>query len=166
HCELSDVQWAFTIFIACETWLMPCSGWLIDRLGPRAFLTLAGVLCGAGWAAIGHASTLPELYAFYAIAGFGAALVYCGSLGIALKWFTDRRGLAAGLIAVAFGSGAALFIPFIAQVIKSADYRTAFLYPGIAFGSLIILAAQFLQNPARGATIAAASTRVRRADQD
>jgi OFA family oxalate/formate antiporter-like MFS transporter len=26
HWKLSDVQWGFTFFIACETWLMPCSG--------------------------------------------------------------------------------------------------------------------------------------------
>ena len=166
HWKLSDVQWGFTFFIACETWLMPCSGWMIDRLGPRAFMSLAGVMCGVGWAAIGHASTLTELYAYYSLAGFGAALVYCGSMGIALKWFPDKRGLAAGLIAGAFGSGAALFIPFIAQFLKSADYRTAFLYTGIAFGSLIILAAQFLQNPTRSTVIAAPSTRVRRASQD
>ena len=166
HWKLSDVQWGFTFFIACETWLMPCSGWMIDRLGPRAFLSLAGVFCGVGWAAIGHATTLTQLYAFYSLAGFGAALVYCGSTGIGLKWFPDRRGLAAGLIAAAFGSGAALFIPLIRMIIKNADYRTAFLYTGIGFGSLIILAAQFLQNPARGAVTAAPSTRVRRADQD
>jgi OFA family oxalate/formate antiporter-like MFS transporter len=86
----------FTFFIAFETWVMPCSGWLIDRLGPRAFMTVAGLLCGVGWAAMGHAHTLPELYALYSLAGFGAALVYCGSMGIALKWFPDKRGLAAG----------------------------------------------------------------------
>ena len=166
HWKLSDVQWGFTFFIACETWLMPCSGWLIDRLGPRAFLTFAGVLCGTGWALIGHARTLTELYAFYSLAGFGAALVYCGSMGIALKWFPDKRGLAAGMIAGAFGSGAALFVPFIAQVLKTSDYRTAFLQTGIAFGLLIIVAAQFLQNPAKIAVAAPASSRVRRHDQD
>jgi OFA family oxalate/formate antiporter-like MFS transporter len=145
---------------------MPCSGWLIDRLGPRAFLTFAGVLCGVGWAAIGHASTLTELYAFYSLAGFGAALVYCGSMGIALKWFPDKRGLAAGLIAGAFGSGAALFIPTIAYLLRVSNYRTAFLYTGIAFGLLIILAAQFLQNPVRQVAAPPPSSRVRRHDQD
>ena len=48
----------FTLFIAFETWVMPCSGWLIDRLGPRMFMSMAGVLCGVGWAILGHASTL------------------------------------------------------------------------------------------------------------
>ena len=74
HWGLSDVQWAFSVFIAFETWAMPCSGWLIDRLGPRMFLSAAGLLCGAGWAALGHATTLSELYVYYAVAGFGAAL--------------------------------------------------------------------------------------------
>ena len=108
----------FTLFIAFETWAMPFSGWLIDRLGPRFFLTFAGVLCGAGWAALGQVHSLKELYFFYSLAGFGAALVYCGSMGIALKWFPDKRGLAAGIISAGFGSGAALFIPIIAHILK------------------------------------------------
>lgn len=64
HWKLSDVQWGFTLFIACETWLMPCSGWLIDRLGPRLFLSGAGLLCGGGWAALGHATTLDNFTRF------------------------------------------------------------------------------------------------------
>ena len=147
--RLDQVQWAFTLFIAFETWVMPCSGWIIDKLGPRAFMTVAGLLCGAGWAMMGHADNLRELYLFYSIAGFGAALVYCGSMGIALKWFADKRGLAAGLIAAGFGSGAALFTALIAHLIAVNGYRDAFLYTGVAQGLVIIVAAQFLQNPAR-----------------
>jgi OFA family oxalate/formate antiporter-like MFS transporter len=147
HWKLSDIQWGFTLFIAFETWAMPFSGWLIDRLGPRFFLTFAGVLCGAGWAALGQVHSLKELYFFYSLAGFGAALVYCGSMGIALKWFPDKRGLAAGIISAGFGSGAALFIPIIAHILKVQDYRAAFLYTGIAQGLIIIVAAQFLQTP-------------------
>ena len=108
HWKLSDVQWGFTLFIAFETWMMPCSGWMIDRIGPRLFLTFAGLICGASWAALGHAETLTQLYAFYSLAGFGAALVYCGSMGVALKWFPDKRGLAAGMISAGFGS-----VPFV-----------------------------------------------------
>lgn len=166
HWKLSDIQWGFTLFIAFETWMMPCSGWLIDRLGPRAFLSGAGLLCGAGWAALGHATTLGELYTFYSIAGFGAALVYCGCTGIGLKWFPDKRGLAAGLIAAGFGSGAALFVPIIAYLLHSQDYRAAFLYTGIAQGLLIVIAAQFLQNPPRNAPLPAARVAVRTHTED
>jgi MFS transporter, OFA family, oxalate/formate antiporter len=159
HWKLSDVQYAFTLFVIFQTWVMPCSGWLIDRLGPRVFMTIAGLMCGAGWAAIGHAASIPELYAFYSIAGFGAALVYCGAMGIALKWFPDKRGLAAGLIAAGYGSGAALFTWMIGDMIKHGGYRNAFLYTGIIEGLVIVLAAQFLINPAKPAAPAPAQIR-------
>ncbi len=153
HWKLSDVQWGFTLFIFFETWAMPCSGWLIDRIGPRLFLSVAGVLCGFGWASLGQVTTLSSLYVFYAMAGFGAALVYCGCTGIGLKWFPDKRGLAAGLIAAGFGSGAALFIAPIAHIIHTQNYRAAFLYTGIVQGALIVIASQFLQNPAKTAPV-------------
>lgn len=147
HWKLRDVQFAFSIFVACQTWFMPAAGWVMDRIGPRVFMTVAGVICGIGWAALGQAASLPMLYAFYAAAGIGAVLVYCGSMGVALKWFPDRRGLAAGITAAAFGSGTALFIPFIARYLKATGYSNTFLYMGIAQGLVIILAAQFLRNP-------------------
>jgi OFA family oxalate/formate antiporter-like MFS transporter len=78
-------------------------------------------------------------------------MVYCGSIGVALKWFPDKRGLAAGVIAAGFGSGASLFIPIMAYVIQVQDYKAAFLYTGIAQGLLIVCAAQFLGNPAGAA---------------
>src|SRR5579862_3646185 len=146
--KLSQVQLGFTLFIAFETWMMPLSGWFMDKFGPRLFTTVAAVLCGAGWAGMGRASTLTQLYVMYSIAGFGAALVYCGATTVGLKWFPDKLGLASGLIAAGFGSGALLFVPIMAYVIRVQNYRAAFLYTGIAEGIVIFLSAQFLINPA------------------
>jgi OFA family oxalate/formate antiporter-like MFS transporter len=145
--KLSDIQWAFTLFILFQTWVQPAQGFLIDRLGPRLFTTLAGVLCGVGWAGLGLVTTLPMLYTLYVMAGIGAALVYGGCMGSALKWFTKERGLAAGIIAAGFGGGTALFVPIIAFLIKNDGYKTAFLYTGIFQGTMILLVAQFLRHP-------------------
>ena len=165
--KLSDVQWAFSIFIACQTWFMPSGGWLIDKIGPRQIMTVAGLLCGAGWALLSQANSLPALYAFYAAAGIGASLVYCGSMGVALKWFPDKRGLAAGITAAGFGSGTALFIPLIAHLLKSDGYRTTFMYTGIAQGALIMCAAQFLRSPKPGEVAAApAKAKIRSRGED
>ncbi len=79
--KLSDIQLAFTLFILFQTWVQPLDGWLIDRLGPRGFISAAGVLCGLGWAGLGYATTLPQLYVLYCVAGTGAAFVYSGSIG-------------------------------------------------------------------------------------
>ena len=77
--KLSDIQFAFTLFILFQTWVQPLDGWLIDRLGPRGFISAAGLLCGLGWAGMGYATTLPQLYGLYCVAGTGAAFVYSGS---------------------------------------------------------------------------------------
>ena len=145
--KLSDIQWAFTLFILFQTWVQPAQGFLIDRLGPRFFTSIAGVLCGIGWTGLGIVNSLPALYTLYVVAGIGAALIYGGCMGSALKWFTKERGLAAGVMAAGFGGGTALFVPFIASIIKTADYRSAFIYTGIFQGLVILVVAQFLRHP-------------------
>ena len=152
--SLTDVQWAFTLFILCQTWVQPLDGWLIDRLGPRRFISLAGVLCGLGWAGMGYATSLPARYSLYAVAGVGAALVCSGCIGSALRWFPDRRGFAAGIIAAGFGGGTALFIPIIAFIIGNYGYRTALLWTGVAQGVVIFAVAEFLCHPAHGVAAA------------
>lgn len=144
---VSDIQLAFTLFILFQTWVQPLDGWFIDRLGPRGFITAAGVLCGLGWAGMGYATSLPMLYMLYCAAGIGAAFVYSASIGSALKWFKDRRGLASGIMAAGFGGGTALFIPIISSLLESRGYRTTFAVSGIAQGLIIIVVAQFLRHP-------------------
>ncbi len=145
--KLSQVQWGFTLFIAFETWVQPFAGRFMDRLGPRVFMSVGAVMCGVGWVEMGQAHTLMGLYALYSLAGIGAALVYLGSTIVGLKWFPDKLGLASGLIAAGFGSGAALFVPLIAHIIRVENYRTAFLYTGIGQGIVILLVSQFMVNP-------------------
>lgn len=145
--SLPQIQWAFTLFILFQTWVQPLEGWLIDRIGPRLFITVAGVLCGVGWSLMGSARTPTELYIYYCLAGVGAAFVYSGSIGSALKWFPDRRGLASGIMAAGFGGGTALFIPAIASLIKNHSYHAAFLWTGIFQGVVILVVAQFLRHP-------------------
>jgi OFA family oxalate/formate antiporter-like MFS transporter len=145
--RLSDIQFAFTLFILFQTWVQPLDGWLIDRLGPRGFISAAGLLCGLGWAGMGYATSLPMLYVLYCVAGTGAAFVYSGSIGSALKWFKDRRGLASGIMAAGFGGGTALFIPMISSIIANRGYAAAFVATGVLQGVVILVVAQFLRHP-------------------
>jgi OFA family oxalate/formate antiporter-like MFS transporter len=147
--QRSDIQAAFALFVLFQTWVQPCQGWLVDRVGPRWFITAAGLLCGLGWAGIGQATSLPMLYTTYCAAGIGAAFVYSCSIGSALKWFTQRRGLAAGIMAAGFGGGTALFIPVISWLIESRGYQSTFLATGLFQGLVIVVVAQFLRHPPR-----------------
>jgi OFA family oxalate/formate antiporter-like MFS transporter len=68
-------------------------------------------------------------------------------VGNALKWFPDRRGLAAGLTAAGFGAGSALTILPISALIKTSGYSTAFLYFGIGQGLVVFMLSWFLIDP-------------------
>jgi MFS transporter, OFA family, oxalate/formate antiporter len=145
--ELPQIAFAYTLYIAVQTWVQPLSGWFIDKIGQRPFITVAGILCGLGWSSIGYAKTLPELYFFYAMAGVGAAFVYSGSMGSALKWFPNRRGFASGVIAAGYGGGSAISVWIVGYLIRTYGHPTAFLTTGIFQGIVIVVVAQFLLHP-------------------
>jgi MFS transporter, OFA family, oxalate/formate antiporter len=146
--QQSEVQRAFALFILLQTFVQPLDGWLMDRLGPRLLITVAGILCGLGWSGMGYASTLTQLHVYYALAGVGAAFVYSGCIGSALKWYPHRRGFASGWIAAGFGSGSALFNLVIEKyLIPTYGYQGAFLWSGLVQGVIITLVAQFLRHP-------------------
>src|SRR6266436_10327769 len=133
------IQFAFTIFVLTETWLVPIEGYLVDRFGPRPVVMVGGLLCGLGWVLNSFADSLVTLYIAAAISGIGAGAVYGTCVGNALKWFADRRGLAAGLTAAGFGAGSALTIIPISNMIKASGYEAAFLYFGIGQGLIVFL---------------------------
>jgi OFA family oxalate/formate antiporter-like MFS transporter len=141
------IQVAFTIFVLTETWLVPFEGYLVDKYGPRPVVMVGGILCGIGWVMNAYADSLTLLYIAAAIGGIGAGAVYGTCVGNALKWFPDRRGLAAGLTAAGFGAGSALTIIPIQAIIKSSGYDTAFLYFGIGQGLIVFLISFALTDP-------------------
>jgi OFA family oxalate/formate antiporter-like MFS transporter len=149
HWGRAAIQVAFSIFVITETWLVPLEGYFVDRFGPKPVVMFGGVLVGIAWVMNAYASSLTLLYIAAAIGGVGAGAVYGTCVGNALKWFPDRRGLAAGLTAAGFGMGSALTIIPIQAIIKSSGYESAFLYFGIAQGLIVFLLSFGLAAPAR-----------------
>jgi len=147
HWGRAAIQIAFSIFVVSETWLVPLEGYLVDRFGPRLVLLIGGILVGISWVTNSMAQSLVVLYFAAAIGGIGAGAVYGTCVGNALKWFPDRRGLAAGLTAMGFGAGSALSIVPIAAMIKSSGYQTTFLYFGIGQGLVLFVLAFLLKRP-------------------
>src|SRR6266481_1515795 len=147
HWSLAAIQVAFSVFVLTETWLIPIEGWFVDKFGPKFVVMFGGVIVAIGWSLNSVATSLPVLYLGAIVSGVGAGCVYGTCVGNALKWFSDRRGLAAGLTAAGFGAGSALTILPITAIIKSSGYETAFLYFGIGQGLIVLLMSLFLTDP-------------------
>jgi MFS transporter, OFA family, oxalate/formate antiporter len=166
HWGKAAIQVAFTIFVLTETWLVPFEGYLIDRFGPKIMVCGSGVLVAIAWVINSMADSLFLLYLGAAIGGIGAGVIYGASVGNALKWFPDRRGLAAGLTAAGFGAGSALTVIPIANMIQSSGYEAAFLWFGLGQGIVVVLVALLLKAPQAGEVPAQVIPAVQQSQRD
>ncbi len=147
HWGKPAIQLAFTIFVLCETWLLPFTGYFIDKLGPRVAVILGGLLIGESWVLNSQADTLTTLYISNGLGGLGAGMIYGAVIGNAIRWFPDKRGLAAGLSAAGFGAGSAFTVVPIANMIATQGYQTTFIVFGLVQGFVVMAAAMLLQAP-------------------
>ena len=166
HWGRAAIQIAFTIFVLTETWLVPFEGYLIDKFGPKIMVASSGGLVAIAWVINSMADSLFLLYVGAAIGGIGAGVIYGASVGNALKWFPDRRGLAAGLTAAGFGAGSALTVIPIANMIQSSGYEAAFLWFGLGQGIVVVLVALLLKAPEAGEVPVPASPAVQQTRRD
>ena len=151
---VADIQLAFSLFVALETWLTPIEGWIVDYIGPKhgpkLVVSVGGILIAIAWIINAQADSLGMLYFGAVISGVGAGAVYATCVGNAVKWFPDRRGLAVGLTAAGFGAGAALTVIPIREVIATAGYQAAFFWFGLVQGAIVFLVAWLMRAPAPG----------------
>src|SRR5256714_9585367 len=145
--SLSAIQVAFTIFVLVESWRGQIERYLVDRIGPRLVGVAAGILVALSWVINSVAVSLWVLCLGAVVGGIGGGAVYGTCVGNALKWFPDRRGLAAGLTAMGFGAGSALTVFPIASMIKTAGYEATFLRFGIIQGAAVFVLGWLLRAP-------------------
>ena len=145
---LAELQWTFSLLIILQTWFSPFQAYLVDRFGPRTLISIGALLSGGSWVASAYADNLWALYFTYGvIGGFGTGIIYVGIIGLMVRWFPDRRGLATGLAAAGYGFGA-FFTSFpIDSMIKSSGYAHTFIVWGIIQAVIGVLAAQWLRVP-------------------
>jgi MFS transporter, OFA family, oxalate/formate antiporter len=147
HWQVASIQLAFTIMILLNTWLAPIEGWVVDRRGPRMVVMFGGLMAALCWVMYSRAQSLSTLYAAGAIGGIALGCVFGTCMGSALKWFPDRRGFAAGMIAAGYSLGPAFMVIPLAGMIHSSGYRQTFLVFGLIQGLSILLLGMLLLKP-------------------
>jgi oxalate/formate antiporter len=145
---LSEVQWTITFLIVLQTWLSPLQGYLVERIGPKLLIGLGAVMSGAGWIASSYITTLWGLYATYGLlCGVGTGIVYIGIIGLMVKWFPERRGFAAGVVAAGYGFGAILTTFPIDDMLKALGYQHTLVVFGAIFAAIGLIGALMLRSP-------------------
>ncbi|MBA2395760.1 MAG: OFA family MFS transporter [Ktedonobacteraceae bacterium] len=124
-------------------------GYLQSRFGPRTIATAGGILYGLGIILAGLTTPLHSLVILYItygiIGGIGIALGYIVPIAMLIKWFPDRRGFITGLAVAGFGLGAFFVSQIAPPLLKNVGLGSTFLYLGIAYLIIVVVAAQFFR---------------------
>lgn len=132
------------------------AGMLADRFGPRAVTGTGMLLIAAGLFLCSQAHSMATVYVAYGVGvGLGIALVYTPAIACVQPWFTQRRGLAAGLASAGIGAGTVAVPLIAAAAIGALQWRGAMR--AMALGVLVLgLCATWLlrRAPAANSTIA------------
>jgi MFS family permease len=119
---LSGVVWIFTVAIACLGLSAAVAGKWLERVGPR-MVGVAAAFCWGGGFLLGGCGILMHwlwlLYLGYGVlGGMGLGLGYVSPVSTLIRWFPDRRGMAAGLAIMGFGGGAIIAAPMNEVLIR------------------------------------------------
>jgi len=145
---LASLQVTFSLLIVLQTFFSPVQGFLVDRFGIRKLIACGCALSGLSWILASRADSLTSLYLTYGVlGGLGTGIVYVGVVGLMVRWFPDRRGLAAGAVAAGYGMGAMVTTFPIANSLKAVGLETTLVTFGVMLGIVGLLAAQFLRQP-------------------
>lgn len=142
------LQVTFSILIVLQTFFSPFQGWLVERFGPRWLIAAGCALTGLSWMLAAHATSLWGLYATYGLlGGLGTGIVYIGVVGQMVRWFPDRRGFAAGMVAAGYGMGAIATTFPISDSLAASGYQSTLTTFGLIFGVVGVMAALGLKSP-------------------
>src|SRR3954468_2154943 len=145
---LAELQVTFSILIVLQTFLSPVQGFLIERFGPKRLLSIGAIVTGMSWVIAASATSLTALYLSYGVlGGIGTGIVYIGIVGLMVKWFPDKRGLATGVVAAGYGMGAMLTTFPISNSLAGSGFERTLIVYGVLLGAVALFAALSLKRP-------------------
>ena len=113
--SLSEVVWVFTVAIVFLGLAAAFAGKWLESVGPRKVGVVAACCWGGGYLVGGAGIMTHQLWLLYlgygVIGGCGLGLGYVSPVSTLIKWFPDRRGMAAGMAIMGFGGGAMIGTP-------------------------------------------------------
>ncbi|MDX2184524.1 MAG: OFA family MFS transporter [Gemmatimonadaceae bacterium] len=146
--------YTFSIAIALLGLSAAFGGRWLERVGPRLAARVAAVCFASGLALGGVAVSTQTLWLLYVgvggIGGIGLGLAYVAPVSALVKWFPDRRGMATGLAVLGFGGGSLIAAPVANALMAQLGVAPTLWVLAAVYGSVMLVAAQFLAPPPDG----------------
>ncbi len=128
--SLHRIQWVLIAFMITRTVLIPCVGWLGQRIGDRNLFILSAATFGAGSFLCSIAWDVNSLIFFRIIQGVGVGPLIGVSMSIMYEAFPrNERGLAMGLFMTGWSLGPFFGPPAGGYLAQYISWRTIFYLP-------------------------------------
>lgn len=164
----SQVAWAFSLSIFMLGITSAWGGAKMEKYGPRKLAIIGGVLYALGYIISSFALrwlNLPLLYfGFGIVGGIGLGLAYVTPVATVSRWFTEKQGLATGMVVMGFGFGALVMSKIIAPLfldLTKDDLSRTFLFIGVLLLILLPFFASFLKLPFQEKTVSTEKAEVK-----
>ena len=153
----------FTLLMSFFCLGMLSSGKVMAKIGVSKTVLLGGALGGVGFFAASYTSSLLWLYLTYGvIAGFGIGHANVVLTGVILRWFSDKRGFASGILTAALALGTFFLGAKGAPIfLEKFGWEGTFRFLGIAYWVAVCPLSLLIRFPKAGegpAQASAAST--------
>lgn len=147
----ADVSIAFAIFHSISCIPIIVAGKIQDYVQPKFIILFGSIVYGLGMLGVGYVTTLKQLYLAYGImGGIAMGTIYSGIVPNLVRFFPDRRGLVSGILAAGVGSGAIIWAPVAAIMIKNYEVLPTFKMLGALYLVLLCALSLLIQTAPAG----------------
>lgn len=142
--ELKTISLTYTIQILTSTVSPIILGRFQKKLGIGNYLRIGILIYSAGIAATMLTGSIGYLYLVYGfVVGIGLGMLYPCLMAYSTSLFPDKSGLASGLLAFSFGSGAVLWAPTATFLMRTYSVLTVFGILAVIF-AVVMFPVSFL----------------------
>ena len=143
------LQLAYASYILAYSVMSAWSGQLTDRIGPRRVIAGGAVLLAAGYLVLGSARSLVLVFVGLAvIAPMGMSSSWVPANATVVRWFTERRGLATGIVGSGGSAGGIVAPPIAAWLVQAYGWRVAVAVMAVVGAALMaVTASLFVRDP-------------------
>lgn len=136
----ADVSLTFTFQIMATALVPAFANKLLKYIKTRYAIFIGSLIFCISVIGTGYVQTLGQLYLTGGVGtGLGIGILYPNITAISVKFFPDKRGLVAGLLAASFGSGAIIWAPIAVRLMELYGVFTTYKILGVIFLVVISL---------------------------
>ena len=142
----AQISGVFSVYMLLHCILAFFAGWATDKFGPKKVVTSGGAFVGVGLLLTSQVSAPWQLYITYSLMlSIGASIAWTPLMTTTSRWFTQKRGLASGIVASGVGLGTVILSPLSSWLISAYGWSTSYFILGVASLVIILLPAQLLK---------------------